>query len=140
MSFLREVELGASFPPFAAFREYFGFVPSLFRCQSLVPKLIEAEAGLAASILFQCQTLSRKQKERLLLTVAAANGSAYCAAAHYQMLCLLGEPQEGIDPLLSDYRQADLPAPDLALVEFAVKLGTNGPAVSLGDIAELHAH
>ena len=46
MGFFREVELGVSFAPFSAFREHFGFVPSLFRCQSLLPRLIEAETGL----------------------------------------------------------------------------------------------
>jgi len=71
MGFLREVELGVSFGPFSAFREHFGFVPSLFRCQSLLPRLVEAETGLLASILFKDRSLSRLQKERLLLLLAA---------------------------------------------------------------------
>src|SRR6266498_239238 len=106
MGFFRGVELGASFAPFTAFRDHFGFVPELFRCQSLTPRLIEAEAGLAASILFQDRALSRLQKERLLLALVAANHDVYSATAQYQMLCLLGEPEERLDQLLSDYRQA----------------------------------
>ena len=140
MAFFREVELGASFAPFAAFREYFGFVPSLFRCQSVLPALIEAEAGLAASILVQEGALSRKQKERMLLTVAAANRNAYCATAHYQVLSLLGEPEERLDQLLSDYRHADLPAADVALLDFASKLCTNGPSVSRDDVTNLNTY
>src|SRR5258708_9563802 len=100
MGFLREVELGASFAPFAAFREYFGFVPSLFRCQSLLPRLVEAETSLATSILFQDRALSRKQKECLLLVLATANRNGYCATAHYPMLDLLGEPEERSHHLL----------------------------------------
>ncbi len=90
MGFFREVELGVSFAPFSAFREHFGFVPSLFRCQSLLPGLVEAEGSLVASILFKDRSLSRQQKERLLLVLAAANRNSYCATMHYQMLCLLG--------------------------------------------------
>src|SRR6266567_143077 len=93
MGFFREVELGVSFAPFSAFREHFGFVPSLFRCQSLLPGLVEAEGSLVASILFKDRSLSRQQKERLLLVLAAANRNSYCATMHYQMLCLLGEPE-----------------------------------------------
>jgi len=140
MSFFQEVERGASFLPFAALREHFGFVPNLFRRQTLLPRLIEAEAGLAASILFQEGALSRIQKERLLLTVAAATRNWDGATSHYQMLCVLGEPEERLDQLLSDYRQAGLPALEVALLEFATKLGTNGASLSREDVAELTIH
>jgi RNA polymerase sigma-70 factor (ECF subfamily) len=140
MGFFQEVERGTSFAPFTAFREQFGFVPGLFRCQTLLPKLIEAEAGLAGPILFQERALSRIQKERLLLTVAVATRDADCATSHYQMLCLLGEPEERLDQLLSDYRQAGLPVREVALMEFATKLRTNGPSLSREDVAEVTAH
>ena len=140
MGFLREVELGVSFAPFSAFREHFGFVPSLFRCQSLLPRLIEAETGLVASILFKDRSLSRQQKERLLLVLAAANRNAYCATAHYQMLSLLGEPEEQLDQLLSDYRHADLPAADVALLQFALKLNADGPSISRKDVTEVNSY
>ena len=126
MGFLREVGLGESFAPFSAFREHVGFVPSLFRCQSLLPRRVEAETGLVASILFKDRSLSCLQKERLLLLSAAANRDAYSATAHYQMLCLLGEPEERLDQLLSDYRHTDLPAADVALLQFALKLNADG--------------
>ena len=140
MGFFKEVELGASFAPLAALQEYFGFVPAVFRCQGALPRLIEAETGLAASIVFQDGALSRKRKERLLLILAAANHSAYCATTHYQMLSLLGEPEERIDQLLSDYRQANLPAADMALSRFAFNLCTNGHSISREDFTELDTH
>src|SRR5664279_5087439 len=140
MGFFKEVELGAFFAPFAALQDYFGFVPAVFRCQSLLPRLIEAETGLAALIVFQDRALSRKRKERLLLILAAANRSAYCVTTHYQMLCLLGDPEERIDQLLSDYRQAGLSAADVALSRFTLKLCTNGHCVSREDFAELDTY
>ena len=140
MGFLREVELGVSFAPFSAFREHFGFVPSLFRCQSLLPRLVEAETALLASTLFKDRSLSRLQKERLLLVLAAANRNVYCGTAHYQMLCLLGEPEEQLDQLVSDYRHADLPAADVALLQFALKLNADGPTISRKDVTEVNSH
>ena len=59
MSYLREVDLGATFPPFASLQELFGFVPNLFRAQTLLPRTIEAEAGIASAVLLQEQALSR---------------------------------------------------------------------------------
>jgi len=139
MGFLREVELGVSFAPFSAFREHFGFVPSLFRCQSLLPRLVEAETGLLASILLKDRSLSRLQKERLLLLLAAANRDSYSATMHYQMLCLFGEPEERLDQLLSDYRHTDLPAADVALLQFALKLNADGPSISRSDVTEVNS-
>src|SRR6266700_7764309 len=108
MSYLREVELGSSFPPFAALREYFGFAPNLFRAQSLLPRLIEAEAGIVTALLVTQRGLSRVQKERILLAVAAANRNPYCVTLQYQNLCLLGSSEEQIEQIISDHRYADL--------------------------------
>jgi hypothetical protein len=38
MSYLQEVDLGGTFPPFVSFEEYFGMVPKLFRAQTLLPR------------------------------------------------------------------------------------------------------
>src|SRR5689334_16590415 len=114
MGFLPKGKLSASFPPLAAFRDGFGYVPALYLCQGLLPELVQAEAGLAESILFQDSSLSRVQKERLLLVLAASAGNTYCATAHYQMLCLLGEPEERLDQILSDYRHTNLADVDRA--------------------------
>ena len=80
MGHLREMDLGADFQPFAVLREQFGFVPSMFRAQTLLPTIIEAEVGLVDAVLFKERALSRIQKECLLLVLAAANGSAACGA------------------------------------------------------------
>ena len=49
MSFLPTVELAETFAPFALFRENLGFIPNLFRAQALLPRVIEAEAKIAAT-------------------------------------------------------------------------------------------
>jgi hypothetical protein len=41
MSFLPEVQLDETFGPFVAAQENFGFIPNLFRAQSLVPRVIQ---------------------------------------------------------------------------------------------------
>jgi hypothetical protein len=60
MSFLPEVELPETFGPFASFRETFGFIPNIFRAQTLLPRVIKAEAQIAGAVLLKECTLSRK--------------------------------------------------------------------------------
>jgi RNA polymerase sigma-70 factor, ECF subfamily len=134
VGYFREVDLGSSFAPFAVCKEHFGFIPNLFRAQTLLPRVIEAEAGIAAAVLLKEQALSRIQKECMLLALAAAHRNTYCVTAHYQMLRLLGVPERQLDRIITDYRQADLSPADTALLDLALKLGKHGPWVSRDDV------
>src|SRR6266849_1618003 len=140
MSYLRETELGADFAPFASFREHFGFVPNLFHAPTLIPRAIEAEAGIAASVLLKQGALSRTQKEYILLKVAAAHHNAYCVTAHHHMLRSLGVPESQLNLIMIDHHRANISAADVALLDFALKLGKQAPWISREDILRLRNH
>ncbi len=131
MGYVREVELSPSFPPFAAFREGFGFVPRLFRAQTLLPRVIEAETSIVSALLFEDRGLSRVQKERILLSAGRAQRNPYCAAKAYKMLSLLGVREQEPDSRLS--------TADAALMSFAAKLLECPTAVSDQDFTKLRA-
>jgi uncharacterized peroxidase-related enzyme len=139
MGYLREAELGPSFPPFATFLEDYGVVPNLFRAQTLLPRIIEAEAKMARAVLVDVHSLTRAQKERIVLAVASARRNMYCVTAHYQMLRLLGVSEQELDQLIADHRRAGLPPPDTELLNFAVKLSLDSPSVTKDDVAGLLA-
>jgi len=140
MSYFGEVDLGPSFRPFDALHESFGFVPNLFRAQTLLPRVIEAEAGLAAAILWKEQALSRSQKELIALVVAAAYGSTYCFTQHYQTLGSLGLPDHQLDQIARDRHQAGVSGPDTVLLDFALKLAISAPWLSREDVTVLRDH
>ena len=50
MSFLPEVALSEDFQPFARFHQDFGFIPNLLRAQSLLPRVIEAQAAFEKAV------------------------------------------------------------------------------------------
>src|SRR5215471_15562980 len=106
MSWLRQVELGASFPPFASLQDGLGFIPNLFRAQGLLPEAIEAEAQIAGVVLLKEVGLSRTTKESILLQVAAAHQNTYCVTAHYQILRSLGIPERQLDQMMIDHHGA----------------------------------
>jgi RNA polymerase sigma-70 factor, ECF subfamily len=136
MSFLREVQLEKEFGPSVMFREALGFLPNLIRAQSLLPRVIEAQAKLEDAVRLRAGALSRAQKERILLTIAADRRDTYCVGMHSRVLSSLGATPGQIDDLLNEYRGADLSAPDLTL-QFCLKLSRNAPAVQWEDIEAL---
>src|SRR6185369_5916962 len=124
MSYFGEVDLGSSFQPFTTCREQFGFVPKLFRAQTLLPRLIEAEGAITSAILFTDKALTRTQKECILLVLAAAQANDYCFNLHYQMLRLLGVTEQRLDRIVADYQRADLSPTTAALLALVLNLGT----------------
>lgn len=136
MSYFGEVALGSSFQPFTTFREQFGFVPKLFRAQTLLPRVIEAEGELISAILFTDKALTRPQKQCILLALAAARGNAYCFSLHYQMLKLLGVTEQRLDHIVADYQHADIAPPTRAVLRFTLKLVASDPSISREEVRE----
>jgi RNA polymerase sigma-70 factor (ECF subfamily) len=101
MGYLPETALDPSCTSLAVLRENYGFVPGLFRAQASLPRLVEAEVALANAILFRDASISRIDKECLVLAEAAARGNTYCAALQWQTLLLLGVPAERLTHLIS---------------------------------------
>jgi AhpD family alkylhydroperoxidase len=108
MSFFSEVQLEDRFGPFVAFQEALGFIPNLLHAQTLLPRVIGAQAKLEGAVRLQEGAISRVQKERILLSIAVDRQDAYCIAVDSKVLSSLGVTESQIDSLLSDHRNADL--------------------------------
>jgi len=140
-AYLRAVDLSAeSFAPFAFFRDRFGFVPGIFRAQTLKPDVLGAEARVVGTVLLSDDILSRKQKEFILLVVSAANLNTYCVAVHCEMLRALQVPEEVSDQIAIDHHLAELSEADTALLDFALKLSKRPTEWSRDDLGLLRAH
>jgi len=128
------------FAPFAFFREYFGFVPNVFRAQSRRPDVIAAEAEALRLVLLVEDRLTRIQKERILLTVSAANRNGYFVAVHSEILGALGVSPADVDKLVADYRRADLTKAEVALLDVALKLAEEPSGFGPQDVTRLRSH
>ena len=97
-AYLRAVPLAPdAFGPFGELKGRFGFVPALFRAQTLKPGALEAEVEALRDILLTEDVLSRRQKELVLLVVSASNLDTYGVALHTELLRGLGVPPEASD-------------------------------------------
>ena len=139
MSFLGEVRLDEKFGPFAAFRQTFGFIPNLLHAQTLLPRVIEAQAKLESALRLQDGAISRVQKERILLSVAADRQNAYCVAVDSRVLSSLGASDSQIDDLVNQYSHAGLSATDVTALQFCLKLSRRASSVCSEDIEALRA-
>jgi len=139
MSFLRAVRLDDKFGPFVEFQETLGFVPNLLHAQALLPRVIEAQTKLESAVRLPEGAISRIQKERILLSVAADRHDAYCVALDSRVLSSLGVSDNQVDNLLNDYHHADFSAADVACLQFCLKLSHHASSVRLEDIEALRA-
>lgn len=140
MSFLGEVQLDEKLDPVAVFQEDLGFIPNLIRAQSLLPRVIEAQANLERAVRLEDGGISRIQKARILLSVAAARRDTYCMAVDRKALSSLGESDAPIDDLLSGNYRSGLSTADIALLDFCLKLSGDALSVGTEDIEGLREH
>src|ERR1700688_5146861 len=103
MIYFREVNVGGTFPELGTFQAFFGFVPNVFWAQTLLPRGIEAEAGIARAVLLEDRGLSRIQKASISLAASVAYGSEYCVAGYYQMLHSLGVPDGTLNEIVINH-------------------------------------
>ena len=129
MSYLREMDLGETSQISVSLREVFGFVPNVFRVLGLLSRIPEALSGLATAVILPEQALTRIRKESIMLAVAAAYRNVYCVAWHHRSLRLLGVPDSQLKHIISDHHHTGLSRPDVALLDFGLKLATRAPLV-----------
>ena len=97
--------------------ETFGFLPSLFRVQNALPRVVAAQEGLVDAILLRENRLLRAQKESILSTVAEAWRQEYCR----RLARVTPQPDEN----------------HAALRTFALKLAKYSPCFSGKDVDAL---
>lgn len=136
MSYLREMDLGATHSVSVPFQKAFGFLPNLFRAQTLLPRILEAVGGLTGAVR-QERALSSIRKESIMLCVAAAYQNAYCVALRRETLHALGMRYDQLDQIVRDHHQAGLSRPDTVLLSFVLKLATRGYWLSGQDVGAL---
>lgn len=140
MSFLLEIEDTTDAGSLVIFKKHFGFVPKVFRAQMARTDLVECEAKLIEALLFTTHSLTRIQKEVILLAVSAANLNTYFVGLQTQVLQLLGKKPEESDRIALDHHGTSLSEADQALLDFARKLTLQPGTFSRVDVDLLRRH
>lgn len=109
---------------FGLCEEKLGFVPNVLACYSFDQAKLRAFVNFYNDLMLGDSALSKLEREMIAVVVSSANHCYYCLTAHgaaVRKLC--NDPQLG-EQLVMNYRSADLPKRQRAMLDFAYKLTT----------------
>jgi len=118
-----------------------GFVPNVFL--ALAHRPAEWRAFVAyhdALMLKEGGGLSKGDREMIVVATSAANDCLYCVVAHGAILRIYEKKPLVADQVAINWRKADIPARQRAMVEFALKVCQRSHEIGEADFAALREH
>ena len=118
-----------------------GFVPNVFL--TLAHRPAEWRAFMAyhdALLLKDTGTLSKGEREMIIVTTSAVNQCLYCVVAHGAILRVYEKKPLLADQVAVNYRKADITPRQRAMLDFAMQVCTASHTVEEADFAALRAH
>ena len=124
-----------------AVQEKAGFVPNVFLV--LAHRPAEWRAFMAyhdALLLKESGSLSKGEREMIIVATSAANQCLYCVVAHGAILRIYEKKPLIADQLATNYRKADITPRQRAMLDFAMKVCQRSAEVDEADFIALRAH
>jgi uncharacterized peroxidase-related enzyme len=118
-----------------------GFVPNVFL--ALAHRPAEWRAFMAyhdALLVKDTGSLSKGEREMIIVATSSVNQCLYCVVAHGAILRVYEKKPLIADQLATNYRKADITPRQRAMLDFAMKVCTNSGAIDDADFAALRAH
>ena len=118
-----------------------GFVPNVFL--ALAHRPAEWRAFMAyhdALLLKDTGSLSKGEREMIIVATSAANQCLYCVVAHGAILRVYEKAPLLADQIAVNHRKAPITPRQRAMLDFAMKATTASHAIDEADFAALRAH
>ena len=125
---------------FAKAEERTGIVPNVFRAYAWRPERFRAWFGHFKDVMTPTEGLSARDREMISVAVSQTNGCLYCLVAHGAAVRQLSDDPVEADIITIDYRRADLPPRDRAMLDFAVKITADPLHCEESDLDVLRGH
>ena len=122
-------------------QEKAGFVPNVFLV--LAHRPAEWRAFMAyhdALLVKDTGTLSKGEREMIIVVTSAANQCLYCVVAHGAILRVYEKKPLIADQLATNYRKADITPRQRAMLDFALKVCLQQAEIDEADFVALRAH
>jgi uncharacterized peroxidase-related enzyme len=122
-------------------QEKAGFVPNVFL--ALAHRPAEWRAFMAyhdALLLKDTGSLTKGEREMIIVATSAHNQCLYCVVAHGAILRVYEKKPLVADQVAVNYRKADISPRQRAMLDFAMKVCTDSHALDEADIAALKPH
>lgn len=121
-------------------RDKLGLVPNVLKAWSLRPEKLRTFIASYNELMLGASGLSKLEREMIAVAVSSVNRCYYCLVAHGAAVRQMsGDPQLG-EMMVMNYRVADLPERQRAMLDFAVKLTESPHLVTALDRMGLREH
>lgn len=118
-------------------REKLGMVPNVLAAYGFAPERLRAFSQMYNALMLGESELTKAEREMIAVAVSAENHCHYCLVAHGAALRqLTGDPGLA-EAIAANYRHADLPPRQRAMLDFAVKATRASDMLEEGDRAAL---
>ncbi len=124
-----------------AVQEKSGFVPNVFL--TLAHRPAEWRAFMAyhdALLVKDTGSLTKGDREMIIVATSAVNRCLYCVVAHGAILRIHERKPLVADQVAVNYREADISPRQRAMLDFAIKVCTASHTIEEADFAALRAH
>lgn len=120
-------------------RDKIGYVPNVLTAYAHDMAKLEAFAAFYNDLMLAPSGLSKLEREMIAVVVSSENKCFYCLTAHGAAVRLLsGDPALG-EMMVMNYRAADLPTRQRAMLDFAVKMTRASHEIGEADREALRA-
>jgi len=126
-------------------QEKAGFVPNVFLALARRPAEWRAffayhDALMSPETVGRESGLTKGEREMIVTATSAANNCLYCVVAHGAILRIYEKKPMVADQVAINYRKADIPPRQRAMLDFAMKVCLRSDEIGEGDFTPLHAH
>jgi uncharacterized peroxidase-related enzyme len=126
-------------------QEKAGFVPNVFLGFARRPAEWRAffayhDALMVPESVGRTSGLTKGEREMIVTTTSAANNCLYCVVAHGAILRIYEKKPLVADQVAVNYRKAEIPPRQRAMLDFALKVCQHSDQINDSDFEALHAH
>jgi uncharacterized peroxidase-related enzyme len=121
-------------------QEKSGFVPNVFLALAHRPDEWRAFFAYHDALMDKEGGLSKAEREMIVVATSAANQCQYCVVAHGAILRIRAKNPLLADQVAVNYRKADIPPRQRAMLDFAMKVAGGAGEVEESDFEALRAH
>ncbi len=117
-----------------------GFIPNVFITLAHRPDEFRAFFAYHDALMLREGSLSKAEREMIVVATSAANQCHYCVIAHGAILRVYAKNPLIADQVAVNYRKAPLTERQRAMLDFALKVATSSHLVDNADYDRLRQH
>ena len=117
-----------------------GFVPNVFLVLAHRPEEFRAFFSYHDALMEKPGGLTTAEREMIVVATSGANQCQYCVVAHGAILRIRAKNPLVADQVAINYRKADIPPREKAMLDFAMKVALESHALDDADAEALRKH